>query len=604
MKRFQLIKLIVSSENFKESIINFSPGLNFILGPSNTGKTLLVEYIDYVLGGDSEKVKHNNFGYYLITLELQTSNNYIVSLSREINNSKITVTSNDPSIKSGTYSKNKDSINNINTILLSLIGINEIPKILRTQKGETSLLSWRAIRHLFLLKQDNIDANNSILLNPSGYNGTLSPSALLYLINRYDANEIIKQESPEIQKAKKESVTFYINKQIDYLHKKKHSIEKLLSENENTNIDKEISIVKDSLIATQNLISETTLTNTKIFENIQNKNDKLIKNKSIINSFISLEEQYHSDIDRLNFIISGHTHISPNEVTMCPICSSKVKNPIENGLVISAKAELQKLNTDLYNLSLAKNTIQGKIDNLNNELAELNIQKEELDKKISAILSPKLDMLKNELDTLIKISTAKGEINNINVLLELYQVELEKQEQEITTKEIQYKIKEKYTSEILTPFKHILKNAIIHSKFENTGKIDFNLTSFDIELNNKPKTSFAGGGYTSVLNTLTAFCMFKYLLENNGLAPNFFIVDSALSQLSETEFKDDSLTIKTGFLDYLYTNSENKQIILIEHKEKIPKKFLKYKDINIIEFTKDKNHDRYGFLNNVDEYSN
>ena len=130
MKRFQLIKLIVSSENFKESIINFSSGLNFILGPSNTGKTLLVEYIDYVLGGDSEKVKHNNFGYSLITLELQTSNNYIVSLSREINNSKITVTSNDPSIKSGTYSKNKDSINNINTILLSLIGINEIPKII------------------------------------------------------------------------------------------------------------------------------------------------------------------------------------------------------------------------------------------------------------------------------------------------------------------------------------------------------------------------------------------------------------------------------------------------------------------------------------------
>lgn len=255
-------------------------------------------------------------------------------------------------------------------------------------------------------------------------------------------------------------------------------------------------------------------------------------------------------------------------------------------------------------MSLAKNTIQGKIDNINNELAELSIQKEGLDKKISAILSPKLDMLKNELNTLIKISSAKGEINNINVLLELYQVELEKQEQEITTKEIQYKIKEKYTSEILTPFKHILKNAITHSKFENTEKINFNLTSFDIELNNKPKTSFAGGGYTSALNTLTAFCMFKYLLENNGLAPNFFIVDSALSQLSETEFKDDSLTIKTGFLDYLYTNSENKQIILIEHKEKIPKKFLKYKDVNIIEFTKNKNHGRYGFLNNVDEYSN
>lgn len=50
MNRFILKKLTVSGGGHEDSILNFSNGLNLIIGPSNTGKSLIMDCIDYVFG--------------------------------------------------------------------------------------------------------------------------------------------------------------------------------------------------------------------------------------------------------------------------------------------------------------------------------------------------------------------------------------------------------------------------------------------------------------------------------------------------------------------------------------------------------------------------
>lgn len=42
MNRFYIKKLMVSGGGHHTSVIDFKPGLNFILGPSNTGKSLVM----------------------------------------------------------------------------------------------------------------------------------------------------------------------------------------------------------------------------------------------------------------------------------------------------------------------------------------------------------------------------------------------------------------------------------------------------------------------------------------------------------------------------------------------------------------------------------
>ena len=68
MNRFILKKLTVSGGGHEDSILNFSNGLNLIIGPSNTGKSLIMDCIDYVFGftpkkNKPSKIVDNNHGY-------------------------------------------------------------------------------------------------------------------------------------------------------------------------------------------------------------------------------------------------------------------------------------------------------------------------------------------------------------------------------------------------------------------------------------------------------------------------------------------------------------------------------------------------------------
>jgi len=83
MNRFYIEKLMVSGGGHHASVIDFKPGLNFILGPSNTGKSLVMDCLDYMFGftpkkNKPSKIVDNNNGYELITLQLATANGTVI----------------------------------------------------------------------------------------------------------------------------------------------------------------------------------------------------------------------------------------------------------------------------------------------------------------------------------------------------------------------------------------------------------------------------------------------------------------------------------------------------------------------------------------------
>ena len=112
MNRFYIKKLIVSGGGHNASVIDFKPGLNFILGPSNTGKSLVMDCLDYMFGftpkkNRPSKIVDNNYGYERITLHLATEQGTVV-LERKIGDTKITVSGSDSSVEHGTYSVRQD----------------------------------------------------------------------------------------------------------------------------------------------------------------------------------------------------------------------------------------------------------------------------------------------------------------------------------------------------------------------------------------------------------------------------------------------------------------------------------------------------------------
>ena len=53
---FYLKKLIFTTQKGEKAVVDLQPGLNIIHGPSNTGKSIIVDAVDFMYGGDREKV--------------------------------------------------------------------------------------------------------------------------------------------------------------------------------------------------------------------------------------------------------------------------------------------------------------------------------------------------------------------------------------------------------------------------------------------------------------------------------------------------------------------------------------------------------------------
>ena len=154
---------------------------------------------------------------------------------------------------------------------------------------------------------------------------------------------------------------------------------------------------------------------------------------------------------------------------------------------------------------------------------------------------------------------------------------------------------------MLSGFEKELKTALTYSNFGGASSARLNMEYFDIEIDGHSKPTCMGGGYSAVLNALTVYAMTNYIYKREGYAPGFLVMDSALSQLSEAEYITTENSIKYGFMRFLTSNALNRQVIIIEHKDKIPflPKTDSTKGISVTEFTMNKQSGRYGFLNDV-----
>lgn len=606
MNRFTIRKLTVSGGGHQDSIIEFTDGLNLIIGPSNTGKSLIMDCIDYVFGftpkvNRPSKIVDNSNGYTHVELELKTDKGS-VSLKREIGTTKVSVISHHPEIENGTYSSDRNAKKNINGIFLKLIGIKDVHKILSSQKGSTQSLTWRSILHLFFMKQNDIDRESSALLSPNAMGSTSSAAALLYLLTGKDANDFQKPEDPVISVAKRNAIIMYIRDKRDQLSQKREELEKLLSEHDISDAQSMIDKISSEIQTLQAELNNATQKSKKIMLEIYQQNSKLSECNTVLYNFHSLSKQYQSDVKRLGFIVNGQIASSGHRlVSRCPFCDAELKADPGEDYVTAAATELTKLGKHISELSDAQASAERKKKSIEDRIASLEEEKNVLDSYITNELQPKISTFKSELDKNLQIIRWQDELERIHQEEVQYSADLFEKETEETPKEVKYNILTSYEYDLVNGFEKELISALKSSNFGGASSARLNMKSFDIEIDGHSKPTCMGGGYSAVLNALTVYAMTNYIYQKNGYAPGFLALDSALSQLSEAEHLKTEDSIKYGFMQFLISNALKRQVIVIEHKDKIPfaPKTDESKGIRVTEFTMNKHSGRYGFLNDV-----
>lgn len=602
--RFYIKQITAIGENKAPATIEFEDGINIIKGPSNSGKSYVINCINFMLAGKIP-FESRSTGYNKVTMKLQSTNGESISMSRSI------IVKNNKEIES-TFVKVESSINEIENkeykikgeeysdLLLHLMGIKETHSIIKTQSYKTQKLTIRSIIHFLFISETNIFKETTALFSTAYPAPTKNITSLKFLFSGDDMMNLIPEETEverRLKKEKNKALSAYINDKIIKLKQRKKILENILAEHKNINIDEEINNIFENISNIENEIIQATEQSKQYLKEIYYYNSKLEEAEYLKERYNSLQTQYIADCNRLEFIIEGSenkTKIKPPQ--KCPFCASKLKENSHNEYeyIKLSRIELNKIKNQIDELNKTTDDLNIQIKEINNKIENINIKHENIKKIINKQLNPKASELKINLNNYNKIVSYQQEIESIEKLIDYSYQDLSTFDNSSDNKIQNFNAKDTLTTEEWDKLNGLYESAVINCGYPNVSIVTLSKESMDGIINNKHKKN-EGKGYRAFLNTICLFIIMKYL-ENYGFyKPSLLILDSPILSLKENIEDSEHATssMKSLLFKYIIEQCGNNQIIIAEND--IPED-IDYSNINLISFTKENNKGRYGFL--------
>lgn len=591
---FYIEKIIVTGSGKTDSIIELSNGVNIIYGPSNTGKTYIVKCIDYMFGSEREPIDIST-GYQYIKIIVRTQCGTI-TMSRKIGENKIEVSSNDNNVPSGKYATKASRTNydkTINSVWLSLIGINDLHLVISNENYKKQILSWRTFSHMFMLTETKIISEYSAILSGRDTSNIAVIASLIFLLSGQDFAETETKDTKEIKEAKKNAVKAYINKELFRLSERNQELLAQLKENPNIDIAVEIEKIMAEISTNEKRINSSIEENQKILAQLYEKNENLSECNVLLNRYDELTTQYDADLKRLNFIVDGEANLNTSFSTHCPFCDGEVVVKKNQNYIDAAKSDYKKIKLQAKDLESASKELRSEKLSLEQEIGTLMAKKKSIEELIEKELKPQVFNLKEKLSTYKDAIECQKEIDILKKLSEQKTADMIENDTDEES-ELKFKVKEHLDYSFINELSNGIKSFLENCNYDNLLSVIFDKADMDIVINGKKKSS-NGKGYNAYFNSVVAIVLSRYMESKAKYSPDFLVLDSPILSLKEKETKKPSETMRNTLFENIVDNQKGIQTIVIENE--IPE--INYKDANIIHFTKEKNNGRYGFLLDV-----
>lgn len=591
---FYIEKIIVTGSGKTDSVIELSNGVNIIYGPSNTGKTYIVKCIDYMFGSEREPIDIST-GYQYIKIIVRTQNGSI-TMSRKIGENKIEVSSNDDNISSGKYVVKASRTNydkTINSVWLSLIGINDLHLVISNENFKKQILSWRTFSHMFMLTETKIISEYSAILSGRDTSNTAVIASLIFLLSGQDFAETETKDTKEIKEAKKNAVKAYINKELFRLSERNQELLIQLKEKPNIDIAVEIEKIMVEISTNEKQINTSIEENQKILAQLYEKNESLSECNVLLNRYDELTTQYEADLKRLNFIVDGEANLNDSFSNHCPFCDSEVIVKKNQNYIDAAKSDYKKIKLQAKDLENASKALRSEKLGLEQEISALMTKKKSIEELIEKELKPQVSILKEKLSAYKNAIECQKEMDILKKLSDEKTADMIENDTD-EENELKFKVKEHLDYGFINELSNGIKEFLEKSNYDNLLSVIFDKADMDIVINGKKKSS-NGKGYNAYFNSVVAIVLSRYMDSKAKYSPNFLVLDSPILSLKEKATKKPSETMRNTLFENIVNNQNRVQTIVIENE--IPK--INYKDAKMIHFTKEKNNGRYGFLLDV-----
>ena len=604
IKRFIIASKTESGERIG-STLDLAPGLNIVYGPSNTGKTLILDCVDFMLGGEARRLYKPALRIYAVTMILDVDGAE-VSLYRELDEKKndIIVISKAPGIEGGTYTvgaKTKDK-DTISSLWLKLMGIDKDVKIIRQiEDSMEQALTVRTFYHFFVINENRISGENSILKAGSQTYTKNIPvptiTSLIYLakeLNYISPNGAPKTSS-KIITVKRTTAQSIVDGSVNAMRERETISIKSDDPRTVEEIQTEINEILEQISAAEDSLQKTTDRDQIVTNQLIEITSAIAESTILKNRYNALRTQYESDMRRLTFIAEADIHKGKiPKLDHCPFCNGELPKEKTQSCLDAAIAEADKIELRIKDLQYADEALSKEMDKLQSQREALVREQQQVQAAIRGELRPQVEALRDKLaifTAALEKAKAKEMLKHFTEVLNEQLLRI-KNEDEFSN---DFDVREKIREVLQEPLERLLTEILEKCNYDNYVGSRFDEDMCDVVVNGSEKLS-QGQGFRAFLNSVMALAVQEMLNEFNMHMPHLLVMDSPILSLKEreedkgTEITSDSM--RGGLLQYMIEHEKNRQTIILENE--IPT--LDYSTANIIHFTRKIGDGRFGLI--------
>lgn len=567
--------------------IRFGAGLNVVYGPSDTGKSFIVDAIDFMLGGKTPPADiPESVGYDRALLGVETLAGEKFTLHRSVtgggfrlyNGLHLAIPDDQQAIELAEQHNDRRD-DNLSAFLLEKLGLSH-KRLRKNKAGETQSLSFRNLARLVIINEEEIIQKRSPLSDGAYAAATANTAVFKLLLTGVDDSALGSQgaRSPEEQSR---------GAQLDLLDQMIGDYSKKVKDL--AGAPAELEEQRDRLAATMQLHGEQlSITEGEyrkiagqrrgLFKRIEDGRNRLTEVTALLDRFTLLGSHYRSDVGRLRAIEEAGTLFVALGEEACPLCGAAPERHQKtsdyegnvDAVVTAARAEIGKIELRHAELDNTMATLRAEAINFERRLPRLEAQVAGLSGQIEQIIAPNLRRLRSSYS---ELADKRGEVREAlglhTTLTDLQERKALLESQEATSTGSSAPDASLSTT-VVDDFSSVVLAILKSWHFPGVDRAHFEMRDRDLVINGKKRTAF-GKGLRAVTQAAFTIGLMEYCRKSGTAHPGFVLLDSPLLSYREPEGEgdeDDDLRgtdVKPCFYNYLRGLPDDRQVIIVEN---------------------------------------
>ena len=603
---FRIARLTLIGRGVPNAEVRFSAGLNVVSGPSDTGKTFIIQCIDYMLGGSKEpKSIPESEQYESVRLSLlQSDDESEIVLERSLRGGDFNLYVEGQADRTLSAKHKADHKDSISQYLLNLSGMTG-KRVRTNQQGKTREVSFRDLARLVLIDEEDVISEKSPIHSGQVINATVESAVFRLLLTGVDDASLVASEDPKMAKGKQagkaEMLELLMNRTRGRLAELQLPGDAVEWRDKLKQVEFLYNAAEKELATEQQSAAKLEERRRIAWNQLRRVESRADVLSELQRRFELLQQQYLSDIRRLESTAEAGTRLGQMNEERCPVCGALAEhhehdhqNPdtAPEDIAQACLAEVSKIEALLSDLHLTRmqndEDIRRLLSDGEKARRELRAVGEELQERLKPRIETALLRFREnqaQRDTYRRAVELIGRVDELQGLLsELGTLKTEKGTG-LPSAKVRADEADQFSKEV--------ESLLRGWHFPNLDRVTFSEVDQDVVISGRKRASH-GKGVRAIAHAAFNLALLSYCLRQSRPHPGLVLIDSPLVVYREPDTDEGSFSrdVKDAFYQSVAEQFKHSQVIIFENED--PPADLEH-STNVIRFT-GAGHGRRGFI--------